>query len=113
MTSQRRRRPTPSRHGLLFGGDALYQVIAELARDRSDQFTTKSLSRKIKRTPEHTRSEIRKLMRLRVVEEVGRDRKARLYALTDTPLTDDLLELPSVLVAQLGRFKRPRALPGE
>ncbi|MDQ3380857.1 MAG: hypothetical protein M3546_11165 [Actinomycetota bacterium] len=113
MTSPRRRRPAPSRHGLLFGSDALYQVLAELAKDRGDQFTTKGLSGKIERTPEHTRSEIQKLMRLKVVEEVGRDRKARIYAVTDTPLADDLLELPSVLVAQLGRFKRPRALPGE
>lgn len=107
--SPRRKRPPPSRHGLLFGGDALYQLLAYLARERPHKFTTQQLAKRIKRTPEHTRTEIDKLIALGVVEQVGKFRKTRLYGITDSTLSDELLDLPDVLVEQLGRYRRPRA----
>lgn len=110
MTSVRPKRPAPSRHGLLFGGDALYQILAELATRRGKEFTVKSLATNIDRTPEHTRSEIEKLIKLRVVAETGRKRKARVYAVTETSVSDTLLELQTALVRQLGKYKRPRAV---
>jgi hypothetical protein len=106
-TPRRPRRP-PSRHGLLFGGDALYQVLAQLAKRGAREFTTQSMSRLIGRTPEHTRREIEKLIALGAVEEVRRQRKTRVYKVRDTPLAEELLDLPDVLVAELGRYRRPR-----
>ena len=106
----RRKRPAPSRHGLLFGGDALFQVLVALAERRADTFTTKTLSNEIARTPEHTRAEITKLIALDVVEEIGRDRKTRLYAVKKTNLSSELLDLPDALIEQLGSYKRPRAV---
>jgi hypothetical protein len=105
----KRKRPPRSRHGLLFGGDALYQVLAELAKDPNREFTVKGLAEQITRTPEHTRSEIEKLLALGVVGEVRRERRARIYSVTGTPLSHDLLNLPRVLVKQLGRYKRREA----
>ena len=110
MTSDatpRRKRPAPSRHGLLFGGDALYQVLAQLAKEPRAEFTTSSLSRCVGRTPEHTRSEIEKLIALDVVEEVRRERKTRVYKMKNNHLADDLLELPEALVGQFGKYRRP------
>jgi len=107
--SARRKRPPPSRHGLLFGGDGLYQVLAYLAKERPQEFTTRVLAKRIRRTPEHTRTEVEKLITLGVVEEVRRMRRARVYGVTDTPLSDQVLELTGVLLQQLGRYRRPRA----
>lgn len=107
--STRRKRPPPSRHGLLFGGDGLYQVLAYLAKERPPEFTTKILAKRIRRTPEHTRTEIEKLITLGVVEEVRRVRKARVYGVRETPLSNHVLELPAVLLQQLGQYRRPRA----
>jgi hypothetical protein len=104
-----RKRPQPSRHGLLFGGDGLYQVLAYLAKERPPEFTTKILAKRIRRTPEHTRTEVEKLITLGVVEEVRRIRKARVYGVRNTPLSDQVLELPAALLQQLGRYRRPRA----
>lgn len=109
LPSQRRKRPPPSRHGLLFGGDALYQLLAYFARERPDKFTALGLAKRIRRTPEHTRAEIEKLIELGVVEQVGRERKTRLYSITDSVLSEELLDLPEALVEQLGRYRRPRA----
>jgi len=94
---------------LLFGGDALYQLLAYLARERPEEFTTVGLAKRIRRTPEHTRTEIAKLISLGVIEQVGKERMTRLYSITDSSLTDELLDLPDVLVDQLGRYRRPRA----
>lgn len=105
--SARRKRLPPSRHGRLFGGDALYQVLAELAKSRSNRFTAMKLAQTIQRTPEHTRSELEKLLALDVIEEVARERKARVYAVKDTPLTNAVLDLPTALVQLLGAYKRP------
>jgi hypothetical protein len=107
--SPRRKRPPPSKHGLLFGGDALYQLLAYLARERPEAFTTIGLAKRIKRTPEHTRTEIEKLIVLGVLQQVGKARKTRLYSITDSTLSDELLDLPDVLVDQLGRYRRPSA----
>jgi len=105
--ASKRKRPPPSRHGLIFGGDALYQVLAQLSKDRDGEFTTNELAAAISRTPEHTRREIEKLIELDVLKEVRRDRKTRIYALTPTPLSEELLDLPELLVRQLGRYRRP------
>ncbi len=93
--SPRRKRPPLSKHGLLFGGDALYQLLAYLAQERPEEFSTLQLATRIKRTPEHTRSEIDKLIELGVLEQVGNDRKTRLYGITDSTLSDELLDLRS------------------
>jgi hypothetical protein len=107
--TSKRKRPPPSRHGLLFGGDALYQVLEYLANERPREFTTKALAKRIKRTPEHTRAEIDKLIAVGVVGEVRRDRKTRIYGIRKTDLSKEMLDLPAVLVEQLGRYRRPRA----
>ena len=103
----RRRRRPPSPHGLLFGSDALYQVLAQLAGTRSIEFTTKTLSGRIKRTPEHTRNEIDKLIKLGVVVETRRDRKTRVYKVTESTISDEVLDLPNALIAVLGRYRKP------
>jgi len=103
----RRKRRPPSRHGLLFGSDALYQVLAQLARTQGKEFTTKELARRIRRTQEHTRSEIDKLIRLGIVEEARRERKTRIYKVTESKIADEVLDLPAALTAELGRYRKP------
>lgn len=103
----RRKRKPPSLHGLLFGSDALYQVLAQLARTRTAEFTTKTLSQGIGRTPEHTRREIEKLIALGVVVEDRRDRKTRVYKVTKSGITNEVLDLPTALIAELGRYRKP------
>ena len=93
----------------LDGSARAYQLLAYLARERPNEFSTKQLADRIKRTPEHTRSEIDKLIELGVLEQVGNDRKTRLYGITDSTLSEELLDLPGVLVEQLCRYRRPRA----
>jgi hypothetical protein len=106
-STPRRKRKPPSPHGLLFGSDALYQVLAQLARTRTVEFTTKTLSRRIRRTPEHTRREIEKLIALGVVSEERRDGKTRVYLVTKSKITDEVLDLPEALIAELGRYRKP------
>lgn len=82
-------------------------MLARLSKDRDGEFTTNELAAAISRTPEHTRREIEKLIELEVLKEVRRDRKTRIYALTATSLSDELLDLPQALVSQLGLYRRP------
>ena len=109
-------RPPTSRHGKLFGGDSLYEVLAALAANRGKRFSVLpmededkeivALARAIGRTVTQTRREVRKLQTIGVLEEVDRRRKAEVYAVRDDALTDRVLSLPDLLVQRLGAYKR-------
>jgi hypothetical protein len=107
-------RPQTSPHGKLFGGDSLYEVLAELAVHRGQRFSVTpvqdrkviALAETIRRTPTQTRNEVRKLQRMGVLEEVQRVRKAEVYAVSDDALAELVLSLPELLVERLGPYGR-------
>ncbi len=110
-------RPQTSPHGKLFGGDSLYEVLAELAAHRGQRFSVLPmhdsavipLAKRIGRTPTQTRKEIRKLQNVGVVEQVERLRKAEVYAVAENEIADRLLALPGLLVKRLGRYRVAKA----
>lgn len=105
-------RPQTSPHGKLFGGDSLYEVLAELAANRGKKFSVLPmhdravipLAKTIGRTPTQTRKEIRKLQNVGVLEEVERLRKAEIFAIAQNDIADRVLSLPELLVKRLGRY---------
>jgi len=107
-------RPQTSPHGKLFGGDSLYEVLAELAANRGKKFsvlpmqdrTVVPLAEMIGRTPTQTRKEVRKLQKVGVLEQVERLRKAEVYAIAENDIADHVLSLPELLVERLGRYPR-------
>jgi hypothetical protein len=107
-------RPQTSPHGKLFGGDALYEVLAELAVNRGRKFSVLPMSegaviplaKTIGRTPAQTRKEVRKLQAVGVLEEVQRLRKAEIYAIAENEFAGHLLSIPDLLVERLGRYRR-------
>jgi hypothetical protein len=109
-------RPQTSLHGKLFGGDSLYEVLAELAANRGAKFSVLPmddrsvipLAKAIRRTPVQTRKEVRKLQKVGVLDEVERRRRTEVYAVTESTISDKVLSLPGLLVAQLGVYRRPR-----
>ncbi len=110
-------RPQTSPHGKLFGGDSLYEVLAELAANRGRKFSVLPmrdravipLAERIGRTPTQTRKEVRKLQAVGVLEEVQRFRKAEVYAIAEDEIADRLLSLPDLLVKRLGRYHSAKA----
>jgi hypothetical protein len=109
-------RPQTSAHGKLFGGDSLYEVLAELAARRRAKFSVTpsgdrrvvALADAVRRTPVQTRREVRKLQKLGVLEEVERRRKTEVYAVTESEISDAVLSLPELLVTRLGAYRRRR-----
>lgn len=109
-------RTQTSQHGKLFGGDSLYEVLAELAANRGEKFSVLPvpddvaipLATRIGRTPTQTRKEIRKLQGVGVLEEVERLRKSEVYAIAENEIADQLLALPELLVKRLGRYQSTR-----
>jgi hypothetical protein len=107
-------RPQTSPHGRLFGGDSLYEVLAELAKNRGKRFSVVPvqepdvvpLAEAVGRTPKQTRGEIRKLQSVGVLAEVERVRKTEIYAVADGEITEQVLSLPAVLVKRLGPYRR-------
>lgn len=107
-------RPTTTPHGRLFGGDSLYEVLAELAARRGAKFSVTAtddeevvpLAETIRRTPAQTRREVRKLQEIGVLKKVERRRKTEVYAVTDEPISENLVSLPELLVARLGPYQR-------
>jgi hypothetical protein len=107
-------RPTTSPHGRLFGGDSLYEVLAELAAQSDARFsvtptgdeTVIPLAQSIRRTARQTRKEVRKLQEIGVLEEVERRRKTEVYKVTDKAISDHVLSLPELLIARLGAYRR-------
>jgi CelD/BcsL family acetyltransferase involved in cellulose biosynthesis len=107
-------RPTTSSHGRLFGGDSLYEVLAELAAHRGAKFsvtatddsTVLPLAATIRRTARQTRKEVRKLQEIGVLEEVARQRKTEVFKITDDAISRNLLSLPELLIARLGAYQR-------
>lgn len=106
-------RPQTSPHGKLFGGDSLYEVLAELAAHRGQRFSVLPmqdravvpLAKAIGRTPTQTRKEVRKLQSVGVLEQVERLRKAEVYAVAENEIADRLLALPDLLVKRLGHYR--------
>jgi predicted transcriptional regulator len=115
--SRKQGRPQTSDHGKLFGGDSLYEVLAELAARRRATFSvTPTADRKVvalaeaaQRTPAQIRREVRKLQSLGVLKEVERRRKTELFAVTESEISRTVLSLPKLLVAQLGAYRREPA----
>jgi hypothetical protein len=107
-------RPQTSPHGKLFGGDSLYEVLAELAKNRGKRFSVVPVQQRdvvplaetVGRTPKQTRSEIRKLQSVGVLAEVERVRKTEIYAVAEGELAERLLSLPAVLIKGLGPYRR-------
>lgn len=90
----KRGRPQISPHGRLFGGDSLYEVLAELAANRGEKFSVLPLqdpaviplAMRIGRTSTQTRKEVRKLQRVGVLEEIDRLRKAEVYGIAQNEM---------------------------
>ena len=107
-------RSQTSLHGKLFGGDSLYEVLAELAANRGSKFSVLPmqsssvvpLAERIGRTPTQTRNEVRKLQTVGVLEQVDRLRKTEVYAIAENDIADHVLSLPELLVERLGRYPR-------
>jgi hypothetical protein len=110
-------RPQTSPHGKLFGGDSLYEVLAELATHRGQRFSVLPmqdravipLAMRIGRTPTQTRKEIRKLQNVGVLEQGERLRKTEVYAIAENEIADRVLGLPDLLVKRLGRYSAAKA----
>jgi hypothetical protein len=108
-------RPQTSAHGKIFGGDTLYEVLAELAANPEAKFSVlpsadravRPLAKTIRRTPAQTRKEVRKLQNVGVLKEVERRRKTEVYAVTESAISEKLLSLPELLVARLGTYRQP------
>jgi hypothetical protein len=107
-------RSQTSPHGKHFGGDSLFEVLAELAANRGSKFSVLPmrsssvvpLAERIGRTPTQTRNEVRKLQNVGVLEQVDRLRKAEVFAIAENDIAAHLLSLPELLVEQLGRYPR-------
>src|SRR3972149_5611023 len=107
-------RPQTSPHGKLFGGDSLYEVLAELAANRGKKFsvlpmqdrTVVPLAEMIGRTPTQTRKEVRKLQKVGVLEQVERLRKGEVCAVAETTIAAPVLSHPGLPVGRLGRSPR-------
>lgn len=99
-------RPPTSLHGRLFGGDALYEVLAELARSRKNHFSTEMLATKVDRSLPQTRKEIRKLENVGAITLVRKKGKQEYFAAADNDIGDALFSLPPLLVRQLGPYRR-------
>jgi hypothetical protein len=98
-------RPITSAHGRLFGGDTLFEVLHEIARERSATYAV-PLSERLGRTVKQTRDELAKLESIGVLVEVGREGKARLLAPSPGKLAEAAFSLPELLVERLGPYKR-------
>jgi hypothetical protein len=106
-------RPPTSPHGKLFGGDSLYEVLATLAANRGKRFSVLPmedadvvpLARTIGRAVTQTRREVRKLKAVGLLEEIERRRKAEVYAVSKSKLSDQVLSLPDLLVERLGPYR--------
>jgi hypothetical protein len=95
-----------SRHGRLFGGDTLYEVLAEIARS-TGPVRAVGLADAIGRTPKQTRDELAKLQEVGVLRPVGKDGKALLMGPGESALARAVLSLPRLLDEELGSYARP------
>jgi hypothetical protein len=96
-------RPPTSLHGRLFGGDTLYEVLAEIARSKKPTYAV-PLAAELGRTTKQTRDELAKLQQLHILDEIAREGKAHLLGPASNPLAKAILQLPQLLVAELGPY---------
>lgn len=92
-----------SQHARIFSGDALYEVLAAVARARGD-FHGSALAAEIGRSPAQVQREIEKLLALGAVVEQSAAGMRRPMRRADTKLAGHLFALPRLIESRLGPY---------
>lgn len=101
-------REAVSDHGLLFGENSLYEVLAAIAGRTGEPFHGAALAREVARTEAQVQTEISKLARLGVLEPEPLAGRARHWHARQTPLAASIFSLPALLEGELGSYRRAR-----
>src|SRR2546423_1369351 len=91
-------------HGLLFGGNTLFEVLLAVARRRGLEFHGAAIAHSIGRTEAQTNRELAKLARLKVLETRPAQGRRKIWTTSTRPLAVELLAIPSLLESELGSY---------
>lgn len=92
-----------SQHARIFSGDALYEVLAAVARTRG-AFHGSALADEIGRSPAQVQRELAKLLALGAVLEQPARGMRRPMRRADTKLAEHLFALPRLIESRLGPY---------
>ncbi len=104
-----RTRTPVSAHGRLFGGDSMYEVLAELARLRRSQFHAYEIAQRIDRHPSQVQGHLARLMAIGVLEEIEARGAAQPMRRKSTPLARSVVSLPGLIESEIGVYTRAGA----
>jgi hypothetical protein len=100
-----------SPHGRLFGGDSMYEVLAEVARRRRGSFNAHQIAQVVDRHPSQVQRDLDRLITIGVLEPVDTAGAAKPLRRRHTQLARTVVALPRLIENEIGSYPRPDAPP--
>jgi hypothetical protein len=108
-----RTREPISRHGRLFGGDSMYEVLQAIAGLGSGEFNAHQIALTIGRHPSQVQKDIDRLVSIGVLDSVPGRGAAKPFKRCGGKLARTVFSLPALISTELGEYTRAVSPPTE